>query len=49
MIVFVLEETYTEFLGNKVVCHDISNSSGKKSGDHRRVCSRKPQTETDGL
>ena len=44
-----LKEEYTEFLGNKVVCHSITDPSGKKSGDHCGISGCQPQTETDGV
>ena len=31
-----LEEEYTEFLGNRVVCHSDSHPPGPESGHHRR-------------
>ena len=38
-----LKEEYTEFLGNKVVCHSIPIRPGrKKSGHYRRVCGCQP-------
>lgn len=44
-----LEEEYTEFLGNKVVCHSIPIRPGRNLADYCRVCGGEPQTETDGL
>ena len=44
-----LEEEYTEYLGNKVVCHSIPDPPRTESGDHLRIRGSQPPPEEDGI
>ena len=44
-----LEEEYTEFLGNKVVCHSLPIRPGRNLAVIVESCGSQPQTEEDGV
>ena len=44
-----LEEEYTEFLGNKVVCHSLPIRPGRNLAVIVEICGCQPPSEEDGL